>query len=562
MYDVAIPSEEKHMQHVMVRLIVAALSLAVVAPASAQPASLGTIDFPTSTTSDEAQAHFIRGTMLLHSFEWEDAAEAYLEAQAVDPAFVMAYWGEALSHTGGHHFSSEQDVSAARSVLSKLGANRSERLSKAATERERGYLEAVELLYGAGDGRERAIAYAERMEQLAAQFPDDREAATLYALSLMRSVRRGPESVRQDMQAGAIAQRIFRENPDHPGAAHYVIHAYDDPIHAPIGLYAALKYAEIAPAAVHALHMPSHMFVQLGMWDRLAASNEASFQASVDRATRKGLPPTRYSYHALYWLHYAYLQQGRLDKAQWCIDQVAAVAARSDASRYIKGQHLTMKARQMIVTERWEATPGLEDLVAQTTRDPANVDTKGTAAVLLAAGLGAVATGDLATAEGIEEALQALLARAASPDGRGGAKHLGIVHKEIAGLIRVAKNDHEAGLRLLEEAVEIADSMVAPSGPPGESLEDGPAKPAHELYGETLLRLDRPEAAAEAFEAGLLRMPRRPKLLLGAARAAAGSGEPKAARKYYQALIDTPGHESDLPGVDEASAFLNGSENQ
>lgn len=544
------------MHRIRVQLIAFVASLAIAGVTAGQTSNLGNIDFPTSTASEDAQEHFLRGAMLLHSFSWEDAAEAFQAAQLIDAGFVMAYWGEALSHTGGHHFPPRVDLPAARAVLAKLGPTTSERLSKATTERERGYLEAVELLYGEGDSQAQSGAYAERMGELAEQFPDDREAASFHALALMRSATRGPDSLRKDMQAGAIAQRIFRENPDHPGAAHYVIHAYDDPIHAPIGLYAALKYAEIAPAAVHALHMPSHMFVQLGMWDHLAASNEASYQASVDQANAKGLPPTRYSYHALYWLHFAYLQQGRLDKAQWCLDQIAPVAARSDASEYIKSQNLAMRARHMIVTEQWEETPGLDELVARTVRDPSQVDIRGTGVVLLAAGMSAVATGDMATAGRVEDALQVLAAHAASPAGQDGAKQLGITHKEVAGLVRLGHDDQEGGLRLLEEAVAIADSMVTPSGPPGEQLTDGPVKPAHELYGEALLSLDRLEEASSIFEAGLLRMPNRPAMLLGAARAAAGTGDTNAASKYYRALLNTPGREVGLAGVGEASAYL------
>ena len=210
----------------------------------------------------------------------------------------------------------------------------------------------------------------------------------------------------------------------------------------------------------------------------------------------------------------------------------------------------------MIVTERWEETPGLDDLVARTVRDPSQVDIRGTGVVLLAAGMSAVATGDMATAGRVEDALQVLAAHVASPAGRDGAKQLGITYKEVAGLIRLGHDDQEGGLRLLEEAVAIADSMVPPSGPPGEQLTDGPVKPAHELYGETLLRLDSPEEARSIFEAALLRMPHRPVLLLGSARAAADTGDKKAASKYYQALLDTPGREDGLAGVGEASAYL------
>src|SRR5262245_19678456 len=179
------------------------------ASASAQLATLGTITFPNSGSA-AAQPYFIEGVKFLHSFEWEDAAETFRKAQQADPTFALAYWGEALSHTGGHHYPPEQDIAAARKALVKLAASRAERLAKAPTERERGYLNAVEVLYGDGDGHERMVKYAEAMGQLSERFPEDDEAATLHALALMRTARRGQESTRVDLQAGAIALRVFR----------------------------------------------------------------------------------------------------------------------------------------------------------------------------------------------------------------------------------------------------------------------------------------------------------------------------------------------------------------
>jgi hypothetical protein len=184
-------------------------------PASGQNATLGSITFPNSGSA-AAQPFFIEGVKFLHSFEWEDAAAAFQKAEQADPSFALAYWGEALSHTGGHHFPSDQNISAARKALVKLGASRAERLAKAKTDRERGYLNAVELLYGDGDGRERALRYAEAMGALSEQYPEDDEAATLHALALMRTAERGVESTRVDLQAGAIALRVFRKNGNHP----------------------------------------------------------------------------------------------------------------------------------------------------------------------------------------------------------------------------------------------------------------------------------------------------------------------------------------------------------
>src|SRR5439155_17624027 len=186
----------------------------VASPASGQHATLGTINFPNSG-APAAQPFFIEGVKFLHSFEWEDAAEAFRKAQQADPGFALAYWGEALSYTGGHHYPMEQDIAGARKALVKLGATRAERLAKARTERERGYLNAVEVLYGEGDGQERAVKYAEAMGQLSERFPDDDDAATFYALALMRTAHRGRETARVDVQAGAIGLRLSRRDGRH-----------------------------------------------------------------------------------------------------------------------------------------------------------------------------------------------------------------------------------------------------------------------------------------------------------------------------------------------------------
>ena len=323
--------------------------------ASAQNAALGTISFANSGGA-AAQPYFLEGVKFLHSFEWEDAAEAFRKAEQADPGFALAYWGEALSHTGGHHYPPEQDMAGARKALVKLAASRAERLAKAPTERERGYLNAVEVLYGEGDGHERAVKYAEAMGQLSERFPLDDDAATFYALALMRTAQRGRESTRVDLQAGAIALRVFRRNGSHPGAAHYIVHAFDDPSRAIVGLDAADVYAYLAPDAPHALHMPSHIYVQLGLWDKLSAANERSYAASARRSERKQLRGIEgQAFHAMFWLHYAYLMQGNFAKAEDALARAERHAQNSDAGPNRTGQVETMRARHIIETERWLA---------------------------------------------------------------------------------------------------------------------------------------------------------------------------------------------------------------
>ena len=538
-------------------LLVILVSYLTAAPAAAQEDVLGTIDFP-NAGSEAAQNAFLNGVRLLHSFEWDDAAEAFQEAQRIDPDFALAYWGEAMSHTTGHHFPPGQDMSAAREALGKLAKSRSERLAKATTEREKGYLEAVEILYGPGDRKERAVAYSEAMGQLSAKYPDDLEAAAFYSLSLMRTQVRGEESLREDVMAGAIAQGIFRQNPDHPGAAHYIIHAFDSPIHAPIALYAADKYAQIAAAAVHALHMPTHIFVQHGMWNRVAASNRESYDASVARAKRKGLSPTRYSFHALYWLQYAHLQQGRYDEAEQSVEEIRGIAALEEATRGAKERFRRMEALQTVETERWKVAD-VSQILKQIEGD-ASFDSRTVGVVLFANGVSAARTGELDSAKRSRDGL-AKLKEKTTADETNGVEQVEIMMLELEALIALAEDRNDDALVSLKKATVVAESMEPPSGPPGESPLDSPVKPAHELYAETLLELSRPDEALEQFQISLLRMPMRARSLVGAARAASAAGQKDLARRYYGDLLAIPDYGSDLPGREEAEQFVGPTEN-
>ena len=253
-------------------LIAACILLRGAAPA-AQFDSVGSLDFPTSARSAEAQQHFLRGVAILHSFGWKQALEQFRAAQAIEPDFALAYWGETLCY---NHplFATAPDDENPRAALARLGATAAERAARAPTPREKGFLQAVEALWAEGDYDERRVAYMHAMERLHRQFPDDHEVAAFYALALLSGSRAlGDQSGRLEMRAGAIALDVFGANPNHPGAPHYAIHAFDDPIHAPLALPAARRYAEIAPAVAHARHMPTHIFIQHGMWDLVSRHN-------------------------------------------------------------------------------------------------------------------------------------------------------------------------------------------------------------------------------------------------------------------------------------------------
>jgi tetratricopeptide (TPR) repeat protein len=483
------------MKHLAVWLVV--MSLVAVGPAAAQSSSgeLGTINFPTSAKGD-AQAPFLVGVKALHNFEFETAAEAFRESQKADPAFALAYWGEAMSFN--HPLWAEQDIAAARRVLERLAPSAAARAAKAPAGKERSLVEAADVLFGAGDKYARDVAYSAAMKRLHEQYPDDDEIGTLYALSLLGLARPGEKTVRNAMRAAAIAEGIFQRNPKHPGAAHFIIHAFDDPDHAILALPAARAYSKIAPAAAHALHMPSHIFVQLGMWDDVVASNVVAYQAAVDLADRKNLPRGREDFHTLSWLQYGYLQQGNIAEAEKALATAKAVADK-DTSPRVRDGYAAMKARYMVETAKWEKIT----LPATAVRDGGAPGYDGGASYVLAAGLSAAKLGDPDTAAAALARLKTLRTQAESGSNAYRAKPLAIMEKEVAAAVAVARNDAAAAEQLLKEATAIEQTLDAPSGPPE------PIKPSFELYGELLLDQGRLKDAAAQFEQSLVRMPNR-----------------------------------------------------
>jgi tetratricopeptide (TPR) repeat protein len=507
-----------------------------------QAADLGRVDFPTSG-KPEAQAHFLRGVAALHSFWYDEAADAFRDAQKADPAFSLAYWGEALTYD--HPIWGEQDRDAARAVLA--------RAPKAPTEREQAWMAAAEALYGEGEKPARAHAYAEAMRAIHERWPEDLEAASFYALSLIGPAltggQTGPDRDRDLMKAAGVLEVFFDRNPEHPGVLHYLIHAYDDPVHAPLGLRAARTYAKVAPSAHHALHMPSHIFVQLGQWPETSASNEASWAASVDWVKRRNLPLDKRDFHSLSWLAYSYAQQGRFRKAEEVLE-IARQAARESDSPRVASSLEGMEARHRIETRTWQpAKPASAGKAAEKSHC-GMAHPQGDGAGLLAQGLGAARSGDLAAAEEAAAALRALNEGKAddyrSAPGR-------IIEKEVSALVLLAKGKQDEALTLLREAAELEARMPPPSGPPD------PMKPAPELYGEVLLELGKAVEAAQQFQASLLRTPNRAASLLGAARAAAKTGDREAARRHYAALAEVwKDADPSLPELAEVRTYLSG----
>lgn len=510
---------------------------------------LGSIEFPASGSA-EAQPHFLRGVAALHSFWYEEAIEAFRRSTAIDPNFAMGYWGEAMAHN--HPIWNEENMEAARAALQHIPAETS------LTEREQRYLQAVRTLFGEEEKLARDRAYAAHMESLAGEYPEDLEATCFYALSLLGlATHFDKEPSLQEkyhVQAGALTLGVYGVNPNHPCAAHYTIHAFDDPIHAILALPQARRYAQIAPEAHHAQHMPAHIFVQLGMWGEAAASNKAGWESSRAWVKDKQLPLALQDYHSLYWLQYAYLQQGRYNAAAALIldkQQDMAQTSSGDSSqvlgydRKVSRNYDQMIAAFILETERWgqarqpwevkdnrfgNESPEKAAYVREFAESMAKIRNQG---VVLQVHPGlSPSTPEPSTEPGKSTISQ-------------------IWNVQLAALKHFINGDMPKVTQLLDQATELEESLPPPSGPPDL------IKPTHELYGEILLFLDRPQEARQQFERALLWHPNRARSVLGLARAAAQLGHIQATRQAYATFLNIWSQaDPDLPELREAKQFL------
>jgi tetratricopeptide (TPR) repeat protein len=287
---------------------------------------LGHVVFPNSGRA-EAQKPFLTGLALLHSFEYGAAADSFRAAQKLDPGFALVYWMEAL--TNSKLVWGLEDRSASLTALSHLGATSGARIAKARTAGERAFGSAVEAFYKEGDAPARVRAFADSMRKWTRAMPNDPEAHAFAALGIIWQAYFLDGKAADSLNTEAVkhAQWVFDRNPQHPGAAHYIIHASDSPAGASRGLKAARAYSQIAPDASHALHMPSHIFLPLGMWEDMVPSNERAWRATREEVARHGDPLWENDWHSLTWLQYAYLQLGRWKDARTLIDTAAALTA-------------------------------------------------------------------------------------------------------------------------------------------------------------------------------------------------------------------------------------------
>lgn len=300
--------------------------------------------------SPETKENFEHGLLLMHSFEYDDAKTAFQEAKEKDSTEVMVYWGEAMSHYKA--LWGLQDKRAGYAVLEQLGATLEERLAKIEDPLKKDFWMGVEILYGDGSLKDRNEKFNELMLELHKKYPNNQEAAAFYALSLMWDNNRDDDPTEVGKRSADVVKGILSENDLHPGALHYTIHAYDNPIMADAALEVANKYSQVAPDAAHALHMPSHIYLSLGMWPEVVSSNIASYAASVKRMEKLGLEDDARGYHSYAWLHYAYLQQGKTEKAIGLLEDLKTYYEKTQ-TKGIRSYIASMQSAQLFETGEW-----------------------------------------------------------------------------------------------------------------------------------------------------------------------------------------------------------------
>jgi len=495
---------------------------------------LGTVSFQTSCTV-QGQPLFNRAVSLLHSFEFSRAITGFNAALAADPSCAMAEWGIALSRWSNFFAPGVRPAGVLRQGLDAVTQAKAIGLK---TPRENAYVEAVSQLYAnieTSDQSTRVLAYRDRMAALAAEYPDDTEASIFYALALAASASPSDKTYADLLKAGGILEGLFATQPDHPGLAHYIIHSYDVPPLAGHGLAAARRYAIIAPASPHALHMPAHTFTRLGLWQESIDSNIAA----ADVAKRTGV--TAEELHSMDYRVYAYLQTGQDAAARKLLDALPEVKARFDPNAIGSGAPgsagvfalAAIPARYALERGAWSDAA---KLLAQASRY-----LYPEAMTYYAKAIGATRIGDRATARGAIEGLRAIRDRLAQQEEPYWAGQVAIQLRSASAWLGFAEGRPMEALAEMRAAAEMEDATEKSAVTPG------PLAPARELVGEMLLQMKEPAGALKEFEATLEHEPNRFRALSGAARSAQLAGDRQKARSYYATLLkiceraDTPG---------------------
>lgn len=501
---------------IRILLLLGSLVLTACKDVKTETNTLGDVDMSV-TGNSEAAAQFEKGLLLLHSFEYQDARESFLKAQEMDPKMAMAFWGEAMTYN--HSLWREQDFEQASEALQKL---EDINYKKICSELELDFIKAVKILYEPElEKKARDENYAAFMEELSQKYPDNHEVAAFYALSLLGAVHDGRDDTIYEKGA-LIAKGIIEENPNHPGALHYLIHSYDDPNHAHLALQAADSYAIVAPDASHALHMPSHIYVAMGMWDEVISSNENSYQASLNRMERKNLGNDARGYHAYHWLQYGQLQKENLDEAKNMLHKMQTYANETPSKRarthlvYLKGSYL-------VDSGNWDSDE------ADIEVDIADLNVSIRSKYYFLEGMKAYLKGDKIKLEETISTLENDYRREEYVMSDYGGSFCAAVSRDtatrsdlVASQIRQNQlkalhadlnNDMDAAEEYFLKSIELDGTISYSYGPPAIQ------KPTRELYADWLLQQNRKDEAKAQYERSLKKNPNRTLVVKGIQKA-------------------------------------------
>ena len=501
---------------------------------------LGTVHFPVSCAA-AVQKPFERGVALLHSFWYEEAEKGFLQIEKDDPRCAMAHWGVAMSLW--HQLWNEPDAKVIQRGRDEVTA--AEKLPNKSTPRERAYVSAIGAFYGNPENLDqaaRAKAYSDAMKKVYETYADDHEAAAFYALSLLASEPHQDETFANRKAAAAILEKLFAMEPDHPGVAHYLIHSYDKPQLAELGIAAARRYAEIAPAAPHALHMPSHIFARVGLWPDDIKSNLASVAATRKTAAMH-MGGEGHQFHAMNYLFYAYLQSGREADARALMDEVKTMPEMHDMYGVGFDPHLATAAHfaslYPLEMRDWATAAALTPVaVPGTAEDSAGYWVK------------AIGAAHLHQPDEVRKDVKAIEAIQ--------ERFVSLKKEDFAEATENDLKQARAWLAFAEGKYDDAVETLRPMADKEDALGDEPEGiPTREMIAEILLAAKRPQQALAEYQTDLKFNPNRFNGLYGAARAAEEAGKQSAANEYYALLLKTcEGGSSTRPELSRAKELL------
>jgi tetratricopeptide (TPR) repeat protein len=483
---------------------------------------VGSVNFPTSC-HPELAGSFNRAVALLHSFQYEQARQAFSEISEKDPQCAMAQWGVAMSHY--HGLWENGDTAAGRAALKKAqqiaGGN------ARTTPREGAYIEALAEIYRE-DGKDvyaHGQAFEQKMGALQAAYPQDDEAAIFHALTLAITAPKTDKTFANQRKCGEILEPIFARYPHHPGIAHYIIHCYDNPVLAEKGLPAARVYAKIAPASAHANHMPSHLFTRVGSWDESISSNLKSAElAAAAEATSKNGEARDQRVHAMDYLEYAYLQSGRVSKAKGVLDEMNSLPPMPGLSLTGNYGSAAIPARYAMELGRWEQAADLKVNEAAVPWAQAITWT--------AIGIGSARLKNLERASESERKLADLRDASAKLNNSYWSNQVEVERREVAAWIAEMSGKAEESLKLARSAAELEESMDKAAVTPGSVI------PAREMLAELLLLEKHPKESLAEYESVLKVAPNRFNALYGAGHAAELAGDASASSAYFRKLTE------------------------